>query len=81
MWAFSVLALSFVLRFSDAGDITTGEERLVIARAKMLVSTGRIPIKKLLSRWLFKGNRLKSVIESRGMMMDGRVLSHQFVFC
>lgn len=37
MWAFLVLTLSLAVRLSEANSDTVGEEKLVIARAKLLV--------------------------------------------
>ncbi len=41
MWAFLVLALALTVRASDTNNDTAVEEKLVIARGKLLVSTYR----------------------------------------
>lgn len=41
MWAFLALALALTVRASDTNNDTAAEEKLVIARGKLLVSTYR----------------------------------------
>lgn len=41
MWAFLVLALAVIVRASDTTNNTAVEEKLVIARGKLLVSMHR----------------------------------------
>lgn len=42
MWALLVLTLAIAVRASDTNNDTAVEEKLVIARGKMLVSTNEI---------------------------------------
>lgn len=41
MWAFLVLTLALAVRASDSNNDTAVEEKLVIARGKLLVSTDK----------------------------------------
>lgn len=45
MWTFLVLTLTLTLRLSEANNDTVGEEKLIIARAKLLVSIEQTPVK------------------------------------
>lgn len=67
MWTFLVLTLTLALRLSEANSDTVGEEKLIIARAKLLVSIEQTPVK-----WKMKSthNIQKTSEEIVCMVMD-----------